>query len=241
MSDKTLSLDNVHIGQTIFIVLNDSLKIVPAVVAEKTHIETLTESSVVWKVMVGPAGEKRKVIALDKISGDKFATLEEAKQEILNSFHESLDEEVEDTIEKTMTWYNIPRNRISINSIVAEQAHHAVNQMNQEDIFDPASLLVTPFQKEAKKPGRPPKQQQPSSTPLVKFDTDEMEKPAPPKKPAKIKPSTMKSKPTNAQEALRAALGGDDDEDDDGYVYDAPTEGEANVVMPDGERIRVKL
>lgn len=50
-------------------------------------------------------------------------------------------------------------------------------------------------------------------------------------------------KPATAQEALRAALEGDDDDDDfveygDGTSVDGE---EANVLMPDGERIRVKL
>lgn len=245
MTNKSNTLDDVHIGQTIFIVLHDSLKIIPAIIAEKTHIETLTESSVVWKVMVGPE-EKRKVYPLDKISGDKFATLEEARAELLRSFHESLQDEIEDTITKAMSWYKIPKNQISIDKVVVKPQRleeKAEPEDDEDDIFDPTDLLASSNVQTEKATKPKPKRQKPepetSSTPLVNFNEATHQ----PTAKKATKKSSSQPKPTTAKEALRAALeGGEDDDDFVEYGGDSTSlDGEANVIMPDGERIRVKL
>jgi hypothetical protein len=100
-----------YIGQTLFIVSDENIKVIPAIVSEKNVTETLKCDTVTWKVIVGPE-HKRKTLALDKITGDKFATLEEARQELLSRFDSVLDEALEESANNAAVWYSLDINEV---------------------------------------------------------------------------------------------------------------------------------
>lgn len=144
-----------------------------------------------------------------------------------------------------MSWYKIPKNQISIDKVVVKPQRleeKAEPEDDDDDIFDPTDLLASSnvqTEKAKPKPKRQKSEPETVSAPLVNFNEATYQPTA--KKAAKK--SSNQPKPTTAKEALRAALeGGEDDDDFVEYGGDSTSlEGEANVIMPDGERIRVKL
>jgi len=128
-----LNLEDLDIGQVLYIVSDKETRVVPVVVSEQATIKTLEGNSTTWKVILGPK-EKRKTVPLDSIKGEKFFSLNEAKDSILSSFVEFLDQAIEKSQKDTKSWYGLEVESLKSVKSVKKNA-------TEEEQFDADSFL----------------------------------------------------------------------------------------------------
>lgn len=102
----SLNYADLEIGQVLYIVSDKETRVVPVVVSEQATIKTLEGNTTTWKVILGPK-EKRKTVPLESIKGEKFFSLEAAKDSILSSFVEFLNQAIEKSSKDTKSWYGL--------------------------------------------------------------------------------------------------------------------------------------
>ena len=125
-----MALD-LHIGQVLYIVSDKSTKVVPVVVSEQAVVKTLDGNTITWKVIIGPK-EKRKSINLDKINGEKFNSLLEAKHMLIKRFEMFLDETTTETEKNVKNWYGVDIDKASSKPSPKQE---------EESAFDAESLI----------------------------------------------------------------------------------------------------
>lgn len=123
---------NLEIGQVIYIVSNEDTKIFPVVVSEQVTVKTLNGDTTTWKVILGPSNEKRRTLQLEKIAGEKYASLEEAKRVLLDSFNSYLNSAIAVCEKKVDAWY--------ANEVVKKNRQPKKKQ-SEPDSYDPESLF----------------------------------------------------------------------------------------------------
>jgi hypothetical protein len=131
--NMSLNHDNLEIGQVLYIVSDKETRVVPVVVSEQATIKTLEGNTTTWKVILGPK-EKRKTVPLESLKGDKFFSLDEAKESILSSFVEFLNQAVEKSQNDTRSWYGLEVE--SLKTVKTPKKNNV-----EEDQFDADSFL----------------------------------------------------------------------------------------------------
>lgn len=130
---SVINHNDLQIGQVLYIVSDKQTRVIPVVVSEQAITRTLEGNTTTWKVIIGPK-EKRKTYDLKSITGDKFFTLEEAKQALLSRFTGFLNETIAESEKTTKDWYGI--------ELVAAQTKQTQNKPStNEENFDPESIL----------------------------------------------------------------------------------------------------
>lgn len=133
MTSSVHNQNDLQIGQVLYIVSDKQTRVIPVVVSEQAITRTLEGNSTTWKVIIGPK-EKRKTYDLKSITGEKFFTLEEAKQSLLSRFNEFLNQTIQESEKTCKTWYGI-----ELNSIQTKQEQKTPNAIPEN--FDPDSIL----------------------------------------------------------------------------------------------------
>lgn len=230
---QTVLPAQLFIGQTLFIVSDDNIKVIPAIVSEKNVTETLKGDTVTWKVIIGPE-HKRKTIAIDKITGDKFATLDEARQELLSRFDLVLDEALEESANNAAVWYSLDINEVKGLTPATRGTRKKTPQVEAEDdaSFDADSIVSdienAPRKATAKVPKKPTARA-PVATNSVKRAAKASLEPSPDDSPEERKRKLMEMMTLSDEELL-----------DQGGQQSA-TPGTKKIIMPDGEEVFVTL
>lgn len=215
-----------YIGQTLFIVSDENIKVIPAIVSEKNVTETLKGDTVTWKVIVGPE-HKRKTLALDKITGDKFATLEEARQELLSRFDSVLDEALEESANNAAVWYSLDINEVK--GITAPVKSRTKKTLEPEEETMDASSLVDGIENAPRKApvGRPKKSAvKPATNVAAKRAQESIE----------LHPGDS---PEVRKEKLRALMTVSDEELLQQGGAPPAMAGTQKIIMPDGEEVYI--
>lgn len=126
-----LNYDNLEIGQVIYVVSDEETKIIPVVVSEQVTVKTLGGNTTNWKVIHGPS-QKRKTIQLEKIQGEKFLDLKEAKTVLVQRFSEYLNDTIHTCEKKVNSWYG--------EELIATKTNSSPKK-KKEDSFDTESLF----------------------------------------------------------------------------------------------------
>lgn len=218
---------SLSIGQVVYIVSATTIKVVPAVVCERILTETLEGKSVSWKVIVGSKSDQ-KIVALEKVSGDKFITLEAAKNELRDRFEQVMSEEIDSCLTKAEQWFGFKRNALLAAS-------------------GPVDLLSAKMQQE--QPDEPVVEQQQSvdifsddeaATTPVSFAKVTKKQPDVPKKPVG-RPRKQPTTESELKDKLRASMSVTDEElaqeEEQEQTSQSPTQ--KRVTMPDGSVVLV--
>lgn len=95
-----------HIGQVLYVISSKSLEIIPLIVYEQVNIKTLNGDKTNWTAIIGPPGDKRKIVDLSKIKETKFDSLEKAKNHLMRNFEVLVNNAIQNTIKNQNEWYN---------------------------------------------------------------------------------------------------------------------------------------
>jgi len=124
---------NLAIGQIIYILSNKGQVVIPAMVVEEQTIQTLEGTNVSWKVAIGAAGDKQKIVESTKLNGEIFVSLEDIKDLLTKRLSRFVEGVVTDAKKRETIWYG----KIKQDSKVAV----VPKQIERTNKIDPESLL----------------------------------------------------------------------------------------------------
>lgn len=97
-------MQDLEIGQVIYIVSDKSGNIVPAIVAEESVVRTLEGNTTSWKLYVG-SESNRKIIDSKQVNGEVYSTIEEVEQVLHDRLSDFLKTTIMETKERARKWY----------------------------------------------------------------------------------------------------------------------------------------
>ena len=97
-------MQDLEIGQVVYILSEKSGNVVPAIVAEESVVRTLEGNTTSWKLYVGSEAN-RKVIDSKQVNGEVYGTIEEVHAVLNDRLTEYLRNTISDKKERARKWY----------------------------------------------------------------------------------------------------------------------------------------
>jgi hypothetical protein len=154
-------LTNLKVGQVLYIVVKSDGRVVPVRVVEEVSRKTLDGEKKTFNVQVGPTAEKP--LDLEKIAGDKFMSVAEVKNFMIENATQAINKLVKNAHESADKWYGTTDEvvngdydyNVPLESVTAESNSESTQPHEMIDIALPdgrmasvkANLKVMPTQK----------------------------------------------------------------------------------------------
>jgi hypothetical protein len=97
-----------NLGQVVYVALKKENVVMPALILKKTVEQTLQGEQVSYTVQMG---KDKKVMALDIVAGDVFATSQETKDALIGRATKGIEYLVSNAVAKAKEWYGVSEPR----------------------------------------------------------------------------------------------------------------------------------
>lgn len=136
MSKDNNSEKQLEVGQVIYILSNENVTILPAMVIEEVIKRTINGDTRSWKVAIGPPNNKRKQLRSDEIDGEIFTSLEEVEKILKERLNNFISKTLEKTETRSEQWFGNERTDSNKKS-----KQYQKKEKTQNNKIDPGTLL----------------------------------------------------------------------------------------------------
>lgn len=146
MSTNVSKNNDYSIGQVVYILSSKGQSIVPAMIVQRSTVETIEGDNVSWKLAVGPKesanNKPQRIVDLDKVNGELYTSLDDIRVVLENRLSGFIQKLVTDAQKRTKVWYG---KQVDLSAPKKEKAEKKTvtkeTPIQKNDSFDPEEFL----------------------------------------------------------------------------------------------------